>query len=77
MPGAIYSPDTHYEAMALLGPLASKALKCVDLATPGEILTYCFQKCMDLENLTIGSKVMALGSMQGINRCIVPVSIHE
>ena len=39
-----------------------KASDWIGLDSPGNILTFCFQKGMDLENSTVGSKVMALGS---------------
>ena len=55
VPGAIYSPGMNFEVTALQPP---KAFNWVNLDTPGKLLTSCFWKGMELENLTVGSKVM-------------------
>ena len=62
VPRTFYGPDTLFEAMALQGLPPSTSSDRVDLNTPRKTLTSCFLKGMELENPTVGPKVMALGS---------------
>ena len=57
--GAFYSFGANFEAAALQPQTFSDK---IDLDMSGMVLTSCFWKGMDLENRTVGSKVMALRS---------------
>ena len=61
-PGLFIAPTQILRRRPFNGHQPQTSSNRVDLDTPGKILISCFQKGMDLENPTVGLKVMALGS---------------